>query len=139
MIRKRIFQVLKIIFVLIVTQLSQLISLNKAWINVAWDAIHSLTLHFIIDVISADNVKMCSTNRAIRLRSALVRSMSWISSQNMKNNSPYVFWSFWFLRIHSRIINSSARINLSARRPYEVRKQGKRDAIKHENVVKSEK
>ena len=30
MIRKRIFQVLKIIFVLIVTQLSQLISLNKA-------------------------------------------------------------------------------------------------------------
>lgn len=133
MIRKRIFQVLKIIFVLIVTQLSQLISLNKAWINVAWDAIYSLTLHFIIDVISADNVKMCSTNRAIRLRSALVRSMSWISSQNMKNNSPYVFWSFWFLRIHSRIIN------LSARRPYEVRKQGKRDAIKHENVVKSEK
>ena len=132
MIRKRIFQVLKIIFVLIVTQLSQLISLNKAWINVAWDAIHSLTLHFIIDVISADNVKMCSTNRAIRLCSALVRSMSWISSQNMKNNSPYVFWSFWFLRIHSRIIN------LSARRPYEVRKQGKRDAIKHENVVKSE-
>ena len=133
MIRKRIFQVLKIIFVLIVTQLSQLISLNKAWIKVAWDAIHSLTLHFIIDVISADNVKMCSTNRAIRLCSALVRSMSWISSQNMKNNSPYVFWSFWFLRIHSRIIN------LSARRPYEVRKQGKRDAIKHENVVKSEK
>ena len=133
MIRKRIFQVLKIIFVLIVTQLSQLISLNKAWINVAWDAIYSLTLHFIIDVISADNVKMCSTNRAIRLCSALVRSMSWISSQNMKNNSPYVFWSFWFLRIHSRIIN------LSARRPYEVRKQGKRDAIKHENVVKSEK
>ena len=139
MIRKRIFQVLKIIFVLIVTQLSQLISLNKAWINVVWDAIHSLTLHFIIDVISADNVKMCSTNRAIRLRSALVRSMSWISSQNMKNNSPYVFWSFWFLRIHSRIINLSARINLCARRPYEVRKQGKRDAIKHENVVKSEK
>ncbi|WP_418118178.1 hypothetical protein [Blautia wexlerae] len=58
----------------------------------------------MMDVISADNVKMCSTNRAIRLCSELVKSMSWISSQKMKNNSPYVFWSFWFLRIHSRMM-----------------------------------
>ena len=52
------------------TQLSQQILPSKAWINPAWDAIHSVTLLFRTDVISAESVDICSTNRAIRLCSA---------------------------------------------------------------------
>ena len=69
------------------TQLSQQILPSKAWINPAWDAIHSVTLLFRTDVISAESVDICSTNRAIRLCSALVKSMSWISLQYMKNST----------------------------------------------------
>ena len=81
-------------FIYKITQLSQQIFPNKAWINAVWEAIHSVTLLFSTDVISAESVDICSTNRAIRLCSALVKSMSWISSQYMKNSSPYVFSSF---------------------------------------------
>ena len=70
------------------TQLSQLISANNACINLACEAIQSVTLLFMQAVISADSVEICSTNRAIRLWRASVNSISWMSSQNMKNNSP---------------------------------------------------
>lgn len=69
-------------------QFSKQIFPNKAWLNVAWEAIHSVTLLFSTDVISAESVDICSTNRTIRLCSALVKSMSCISSQYMKNSSP---------------------------------------------------
>ena len=72
----------------LITQLSQQILSSKACINLACDAIHSVTLLFSTDVISAESVDICSTNRAIRLCSALVKSMFWISSQYMKNSSP---------------------------------------------------
>lgn len=43
--------------------------------DAAWEAIHSVTLLFSTDVISAESVDICSTNRAIRLCSTLVKSM----------------------------------------------------------------
>lgn len=72
-------------------QFSKRIFPNKAWLNVAWEAIHSVTLLFSTDVISAESVDICSTNRAIRLCSALVKSMSCISSQYMKKQFAITF------------------------------------------------
>ena len=34
----------------------------------------------------------------------IIKPISWISSQYIKNSSPYVFSSFWFRRSHSRMI-----------------------------------
>ena len=45
-------------------------------LRLAWDVIHSVTLLFIKDVISADKVEMCPTSKVIRLWSAFVKSMS---------------------------------------------------------------
>ena len=59
-----------------ITQLSQLISANNACINLACEAIQSVTLLFMQAVISADSIEICSTNRAIRLWRASVSSMS---------------------------------------------------------------